>query len=217
MVEELQADSIRYSIQNRQVLSDIFIRCPIGQVAGLLGRNGSGKTSFLQILYGAKSAENKFVRLGSRQIRSLSDSWKLIAYLPQASFVPANFTVRRVLSDYGLSEEELQEFAPDFTQAIDNKMKHLSGGLRRMLECFIIIKSDVKFVFLDEPFTHLMPLQVEKILALIEEEKKKKGFLLTDHLYRQVISISDMLYILNDGKLSVSKDESDLVRLGYLL
>lgn len=217
MAEQLQADSIRYSIQNRQVLNDVFIKCSTGKVAGLLGRNGSGKTSLLQIIYGARSAENKFVRVGSKQIRSLSDSWKWIAYLPQSGFLPANFTVHRVLSDYGLFEEQLNQFAPDFAPAIRNKTKHLSGGLRRMLECFIIIKANVKFVLLDEPFTHLMPLQVEKILTLIEEEKAKKGFLLTDHLYQQVLSISDMLYILNDGRLSVSKNDNDLVHLGYLL
>lgn len=58
---------------------------------------------------------------------------------------------------------------------------------------------------LDEPFTHLMPLQIEKVKELLLQEKHNKGFLVTDHMYKQIIDISDSLYILTNGKTHLTK------------
>ena len=53
---------------------------------------------------------------------------------------------------------------------------------------------------LDEPFSHVMPVYIETIKRLIVREKEKKGIIVTDHLYQNIIDISDSLYVINDGK-----------------
>jgi ABC-type lipopolysaccharide export system ATPase subunit len=68
---------------------------------------------------------------------------------------------------------------------------------------------------LDEPFTHLSPLQIEKAKELLIEEKQNKGLLITDHLYRQVLDICDNLYVLSNGQVHLTKSQSDIERLGY--
>lgn len=68
---------------------------------------------------------------------------------------------------------------------------------------------------LDEPFSHIMPLQVEKIKELLNIEKMNKGFLITDHLYRQFINICDNLYVMTDGKTHLKKTVEEIERLGY--
>ena len=55
-----------------------------------------------------------------------------------------------------------------------------------MIETYIILKSKVKITLLDEPFSHLAPLYVQKIKALIEIEKQHKIIIITDHLYKDI-------------------------------
>lgn len=68
---------------------------------------------------------------------------------------------------------------------------------------------------LDEPFSHITPLHAERVKLILMQEKVNKGFLITDHLYQQIIDISDSLYLLADGKLHLTKTLEDIERLGY--
>lgn len=92
----------------------------------------------------------------------------------------------------------------------------LSGGHRRLIEIFVILKSTASFVLLDEPFTHIMPVHIDKIKELILREKAGKGILLTDHLHRHVTELSDRLYLLDNGKTWPIKSKEDLYIRGYL-
>ena len=67
----------------------------------------------------------------------------------------------------------------------------------------------------DEPFTHLMPMDIEIIKQLLSEEKRNKGIIITDHLYQHVADVSDSLYILVNGKTYLTKTKEDIELLGY--
>lgn len=84
-----------------------------------------------------------------------------------------------------------------------------------MLELYVILKSNSKFLLLDEPFSHLSPLMIEVIKEHLEEEKKNKGILITDHLYRHVIDVADDLYLLAEENVHLVKQMTDIERLGY--
>jgi ABC-type lipopolysaccharide export system ATPase subunit len=68
---------------------------------------------------------------------------------------------------------------------------------------------------LDEPFSHIMPIHVETIKEVLVAEKQEKGFLITDHNYRQVIDICQEIYVLKDGKTHLTKTVEDIETLGY--
>ena len=68
---------------------------------------------------------------------------------------------------------------------------------------------------LDEPFSQLMPLYIERLQVLLKEEKERKGFLISDHLFQQVTDIADQVYVLSNGKTHLIKELSDLERLQY--
>jgi len=96
------------------------------------------------------------------------------------------------------------------------KIRTLSGGERRILECFVILRSRSLFAVLDEPFSQVAPLHVVTLKALIRAEKRNKGILLTDHMYRHVTDVADRLYVLANGQTYLTQDAEDLVRYGYL-
>ena len=96
------------------------------------------------------------------------------------------------------------------------KLRALSGGERRILESYLILRSPTQFVMLDEPFSQVAPLHVSTLKALIRLEKSSIGILLTDHMHRHVTDIADRLYVLADGQTHLIRGGEDLVRYGYL-
>ena len=68
---------------------------------------------------------------------------------------------------------------------------------------------------LDEPFTHLNPIQIDKVKALIVAEKKNKGLLITYHMFQHVVDLSDRLYVLTNGQTNLTKSVQDIEMMGY--
>jgi lipopolysaccharide export system ATP-binding protein len=215
MIHTLEADSILLEFGLKRVLSDIYLKCETGTITGLLGRNGQGKSCLLNIIYGSLEATSKSIRFDKVAVFNAFKQPRLLSYLPQFNFIPRFLSVKRVFSDFKLDYAEFETFFPEFRDRGQSTIKNLSGGQRRVVETYILIKSRSQFTLLDEPFTHLMPLQIEKIKDLLLAEKSRKGFIITDHLYKQVTEVADRLYILNDGKLHLAGGIEDVEKLGY--
>ena len=80
----------------------------------------------------------------------------------------------------------------------------------------MIIYSSSPFCILDEPFSGLEPLQVERVLQILQEEKRLKGFIITDHLHKSIRSIADDLYVLANATTYKIVNDEQLLELGYL-
>lgn len=214
MIHKLEADSIQLEFGNRRILGDIYLSCETGKLTGLLGRNGQGKSCLMKIIYGSMTCE-KSVRIDKQSINEAYKRPDLLRYLPQFNFIPKSLTVKRVFQDYSLDFQHFSERFPELASQYKYPLRKLSGGGCRLIELYAILKSNSKFVFLDEPFTHISPIQIEKVKVLLAEEKGSKGILITDHLYTQVLDICDNLYVLSNGKTHLTKSPADIETLGY--
>jgi lipopolysaccharide export system ATP-binding protein len=215
MKHTLEADSIQLEFGLRSILSDIHIQCETGRITGLLGRNGQGKSCLMRVLYGDLPAASRSVRFDRVSLPAPYKRPDLLLYLPQFNIIPGSLTLRRVLDDFRLEFGELEKKFPEFGRAYRSRIRQLSGGERRLIHLYIMVRSPAHFVMLDEPFTHLMPLQIEKVKEMLLEEKENKGLLITDHLYRHVTGISDQVYVLADGKTHLVNSLEDIGLLGY--
>jgi ABC-type lipopolysaccharide export system ATPase subunit len=215
MQHKFEADSILFDFGTRRILSDIYIKCETGQITGVLGRNGQGKSCLMNIVYGNLNPISKSIRFDNVAVFQTFKRPDLLTYLPQFNFIPSQLTLKRIFSDFELDFSNFEKIFPDFSTKYNYAIKNLSGGERRLIEVYVIIKSNSKFSMLDEPFSHIMPIRIEKITELLEDEKLKKGFLITDHMYRYVTEISDNLYVLKEGKTHLINDISDIKKLGY--
>lgn len=216
MINTLEIDGVILEFNKIRILQDVYLKCETGQVTGLLGRNGSGKTSLMNIIYGNINPTDSSVRLNSKKLHSTYRNPSSIQYLPQFSFTPENFTVKRICKDFKLDFSDFANLFPDLEKYYNVKISNLSGGEIRIVEIYCILASKSKFCMLDEPFSQVMPLHVDSIKQLIIREKANKGILLTDHMYQHIIEICDDLYIIKDGKTHFTKSMDDIERLGYI-
>jgi lipopolysaccharide export system ATP-binding protein len=213
----LEVDSIRKSFGDNQVLTDISLRCQPGDIIGLLGRNGSGKSTLLRIIFGTLFTDYKFIRINDEIINQPYKSNSRIAYLPQDNFLPKNITVKKVVeiySDYSDQKKFLEDDV--LSKVTGSKIGNLSGGESRYLEVKLLLNLNSVFVLLDEPFNGISPLHIELIKAMILKKSSKKGIILTDHDYRNVLDVANKYYLLFDGGLKKIKTQQDLVDWGYV-
>lgn len=215
MRHKFEIDNILLNFGTRRVLSDIYFKCETGKITGILGRNGQGKTCLMNIIYGNLNPTSKSIRFDNISVFQAFKQPSLLTYLPQFNFIPSSLKLSRIFSDFELDFSEFTNNFPEFEANYKTTLKKISDGQRRLIEVYIIIKSKSQFSMLDEPFLHLSPIQIEKVIEILKIEKSKKGFLITDHRYRYVLNICDDLYILKDGKTYLAKDVVEVERLGY--
>jgi ABC-type multidrug transport system ATPase subunit len=213
----LEIDSVKKSFGEKIILSDVYLQCETNDIIGLLGRNGSGKSTFLKIIFGVISADFKFVRIDGVMKTKTRELMSEISYLSQDNFIPNVFSVKKAIR-LSIAKERIDSFCNDeMIQVItDKKIAHLSGGELRYLEIKLVLENSSKFVLLDEPYNGLSPLMIEKVNQLIVMNSCKKGIIISDHNYRNVISISTRLVLIKDGKLNHLKDKNELIEKGYL-
>lgn len=216
-MHKLSIDSVDLQIGNRKLLKDVFIEVETNQVVGLLGLNGQGKSQLFEIIYGTKNANYSCIRVDGGNITKGYLKKGVFSYLPQFNFIPKTLTLKRVFEDFNLSFQEFCKWLPEFKESQQTKISKLSGGYKRLVEIYVVVKSEGLFSILDEPFNAIMPLHVENIKQLIQNEKANKGFLITDHNYQTILEMSDLCYYLKDGKTKPIEDFDDLIKNGYIL
>ena len=213
----LYVDSVQKKYGNKQVLTDVYISCKIGEIIGLLGLNGSGKSTLLQIIFRSRPADFSFVKIEKRLIQRLSDRNKLIAYLPQDGFLPNHVKVKKLISLFcdQSGAEKIRNHAI-LNPLLNRTCKNLSSGEKRIFEIFLIIYSNADYILIDEPFNGVAPIHKEVIKDLIRQRAKHKGFIITDHDYRNILDIVSRTILLHDGGTKEIRDMEDLKHYGYI-
>ena len=215
MRDTLEVDSVILEFGSKRVLQDVYLKSETGKVSGLLGRNGSGKSCLMRIIYGELAPIDKSVRLNGQRIIQAYRHPGNIRYLPQFRFIPESLSLRRIFRDFKLDFSDFTNDFHEFEKYHNTRFKKLSGGEQRLVQIYIILLSKTKFCLLDEPFSHVMPVHVEAIKKLIVREKENKGIIITDHLYQHIIDICDSLYVISNGKTHLTKSLNELETLGY--
>jgi ABC-type multidrug transport system ATPase subunit len=218
MKHQLEVDSILMSYGTKELLTDVYLACETGNIIGLLGRNGSGKSTLLKIIFGTLRAVNSNIRINGRPCPYPYQLKDQVAYLPQHRFLPTDISVRKIINifiaDKGAKQtiKENERIGPHLDKHVDQ----LSSGELRYLEIMLLLNLDVKFVLMDEPFSGMEPLYKERIAELIKAYRHAKGFIITDHDYRNIISTSTQLILLTNGVCKHIQSLDQLESFNYL-
>ncbi|WP_288460706.1 ATP-binding cassette domain-containing protein [uncultured Chryseobacterium sp.] len=216
-MSRLHIDSVTKSFNEKKILRDIYIGCETGKIIGLLGRNGTGKSTLLQIIFGTEKGDSQFIRVDDKVLQNQMDRKGRIAYLPQHSFLPRGVKIKKLISLFCNKENADQLFELNLLKPFLNETSgSLSGGEKKIIEVILVLYSDSKFVLLDEPFNALSPKMIVEIQKMIKDQSRQKGIIISDHRYKEVLDVSDEIYLLSDCYLSQIKDLKELQDKGYL-
>jgi len=212
----IEIDNVELRFSKTLLLNGIYLKAETGKITGILGPNGCGKSSLLNIFFGSLQPEHRLIRIDGKPFLKPLYTYGIIKYLPQDSFIPTHLKIKRVFKLYGVSWEKFTGEFANFAPFKNSTVKEVSGGERRLMEAYLILKSKGQIVLLDEPFIHLAPVYIEKFSKILKREAKEKAIIITDHLYHHIIEVADELYFLSNGCTQLIKDPAELENLKYL-
>ncbi len=201
------------------LLKDISFECKTGQILGVFGKNGTGKSTLLKIIFGTMNTKTIQLQIDAKIMKPKDViKSKRIAYLPQDTFLPKRLKVRDIIPIFfhdGKKQDSIF-YAPKISTFEKKKIGNLSMGELRYLELLLIGNLEHSFLMLDEPFSMIEPLYKEIIKKKLITLKEKKGIIITDHYYSDVIEITDYNFLIKDGTKIDINSLNDLEKHGYL-
>lgn len=221
----LEVKGLEKTYGRRKVVDKVSFNIGQGEVVGLLGKNGAGKTTSFRITVGMIKPDAGQVILNDEDISALpmyKRARKGIGYLAQEPSIFRGLTSRKnllaTLEATSLTRKErnakADKLIADFgLEKVENSIADtLSGGERRRLEIARALTTNPRLILLDEPFTGVDPIAISDLKSLILDlQKKNISVLITDHNVRDTLIITDRAYILEDGKILASGTPEELV------
>ncbi len=215
----LEVTNLNKSYGNKVILKNMTLTCKTGEILGVFGRNGTGKSTLLKLLFGTVKADSILIRINSETIsqKNIIPS-KKIAYLPQDTFLPKEQKVRTIIPLFFPNGDDQNKifYSPQVSNFEKIKVGQLSLGQLRYLELLILGNLKHPFLMLDEPFSMIEPIYKDVIKNLLLKLKESKGIILTDHYYNDVLQVTDRNFIIKDGKKIEIKNKEDLITYKYL-
>ena len=199
--KELYVDSVEFSYSyGQQLLTGAYLHCKVGDVVGLLGRNGCGKSTLMKIIFGTIVPKHAFLRLNGKRMSKLYLSHE-VCYLPQQHFLPTSKSVKDLIHLFIRDNSVSEAITKDdiIEKLLQTKVADLSTGEVRYLEFLLLIHQKAAFILLDEPFSGVSPLLKERIQAWIQRFRSQKGFVVSDHHYQSVLGICTKIVLLENG------------------
>ncbi|MDJ0977560.1 MAG: LPS export ABC transporter ATP-binding protein [Erythrobacter sp.] len=222
----LEVIEIHKSFRRREVLKGVSLRVPQGEVVGLFGRDGAGKTVTFYCILGLIKCDAGRIMLGNRDISRIPFYRRALlglGYLPEQPSIFRGLTVagniRAMLEivepDPQAQNQRLEELLDDLRigHLRDARATSLSGGERRRCEVARALALDPTFILLDEPFAGIDPLTIASIKEMILDFKERGiGVLITDQNVPEMLEIIDRAYLLDDGVMVFSGSPQQLLQ-----
>ncbi len=201
----------------RQVVCGVDFDVEQGEVVGLLGSNGAGKTTSFRMTIGLIPNDGGSIHFGGRDVTNLPMYQRAragLGYLPQETSVFRQLKVEDNLmailetrSDLNRRERRrrrdqlLDQFG--LTTIRKTRASDISGGEKRRLEIARCLITEPSLIMLDEPFAGIDPKTVKEIQEAIRDlaEQYHIGILLTDHEYRETLDVTDRNYLIHQGRV----------------
>ena len=203
----------RYS--GRAVVDHVSLRVSQGEIIGLLGRNGAGKTTSFRMIIGMITPNQGEVIFDGMDVTDMPmyrRARRGMGYLSQEPSIFQRLSVRdnllAILETMDLTRDARRSRAGQLLEQFglahvtDHEARTLSGGERRKLEIARALITNPTMILLDEPFSGVDPIAVEDLQREIRGLKERGiSILLTDHNVRETLSVTDRSYIIDSGKV----------------
>ncbi|WP_440633305.1 ATP-binding cassette domain-containing protein [Candidatus Pelagibacter sp. HIMB1485] len=223
----VEFNDVSLSYGNRLILDNINFKINRGEIFGMLGPNGVGKSTIFNLLVGLINPNSGIIKISGSEVNKYPVYFRTkkfkTSYCPQYGGFFSDLSLidnLKAISEIVIKEKSLRSKKIDFLVSrfeLDNlkeiKAKYLSGGQKRKLVLALALLSDPKVLLLDEPFAALDVLTIKMLQEIIVNLQRENliTVIICDHQARDLLACVDTAMILNNGKIVAQDTPSNLV------
>ena len=219
MTQLLQVEQLSAGYGDAVVLHDVSLSLDEGQTLALLGRNGVGKTTFMDTLAGATRQHGGRITLGGVALHTVPSHARAgagIGWVPQERNIFKSLTVHENLTAVARpgawTPQRAYELFPRLAERKGNLGTQLSGGEQQMLAVARALVLNPKLLLLDEPLEGLAPIIVEELLRAIARITREEGLsaIIVEQHPQAILAISHRAVVLDHGTVVHASDADTL-------
>lgn len=224
----IKVNNLHKSYKGKSVLNGLNFQADKGEIIGVIGKNGAGKSTFLEIIMTLKSFDEGEATIFGQDLNYLTEQErqavkKDISAVLQPTQFYKNLKVEellRLFKAYYQSDIDIKQIMKDFKLESHKKsyFEKLSGGWKQKVSLAIAFLSKPKLIILDEPTTGLDPHMRNTLWTYITDYNQQTGgtVILTTHYMDEVEMYCDKVLLINNGKDEVFTAPENIIAQGYL-
>lgn len=212
-MELLECKNLCKNYGEKEVLKNVDLVIPRGKIVGLLGKNGTGKSTLIKLINDLLTPTEGEVLVEGKKIGV--DSKKIISYLPERTYLDKTMTVEQVIKYFSefydnFNENKARKLLKDLDLDTNMKISKMSKGMQEKVSLVLVMSRKAKLYILDEPLGGVDPATRDYILdTILTNFDKGASVVISTHLISDIERILDEVIFIDKGKivLAGSADE----------
>ena len=213
-MELVECKKLCKSYDNKKVLKDINLTIPRGKIIGLLGKNGTGKTTLIKLINDLLTPTSGKILVKGKEIGV--ESKKVISYLPERTYLNKQMKVSEIIDYFNdfyndFSDKKAKKLLKDLDLDINSKIAKMSKGMQEKLQLVLVMSRNADLYILDEPLGGVDPATREYILdTILSNFNEKASVIISTHLISDIERILDEVIFIDKGKIIIQSDADKL-------
>ena len=213
-MELLECKNLCKSYDDKQVLKDINLKIPKGKIIGLLGKNGTGKTTLIKLINDLLTPTSGEILINGKNPGV--ESKEIISYLPEKTYIDREMKVKDAIKYFeefynNFDSEKAKKLLKDLDLDINTKISKMSKGMQEKLQLILVMSRNAQLYILDEPLGGVDPATRDYILdTILTNFNEGASVIISTHLISDVERILDEVIFINDGNIILQSDSDEL-------
>lgn len=210
----LEINHLYKSYDSKNVLCDINLKVKQGKIIGLLGKNGTGKSTLIKLINDLLVPDKGNIKVNGKAIGV--ESKKIISYLPERTYLNKNMTVLEVINYFrdfydNFDSAKAIKLLQDLKLDVNQKLSKMSKGMQEKVQLVLVMSRKAKLYILDEPLGGVDPATRDYILdTILNNFSDDASIIISTHLISDVERILDEVIFIDNGKIIIQSDADNL-------
>jgi len=210
----LECVNLEKKFGDRTVLKDVNLVIPRGKIIGLLGKNGTGKTTLIKLINGLLTSTSGKVLVNEKEIGV--ESKIVISYLPERTYLDKSMTVEQVINFFkdfysNFDEEKARKLLKDLDLDTSLKLSKMSKGMQEKVQLVLVMSRKADLYILDEPLGGVDPATRDYILdTILTNFNEGASVIISTHLIADVERILDEVIFIDKGEIKLVANSDEL-------
>ena len=213
-MELLEIKNVNKSFGNKKILKDINLTIPKGKIIGILGKNGTGKSTLIKLINDLLTLDSGEILVNGEKIGP--NTKKIISYLPERTYLDKTMTVEKVIEFFkdfyaDFDSEKARKLLKDLDLDTNQKLIKMSKGMQEKVGLVLVMSRKAELYILDEPLGGVDPATRDYILdTILNNFNEGASVIISTHLIADIERILDEVIFIDKGKIILHSDSDEL-------